>query len=73
MPVDQPEIEGPLPQHQPWYLRVTSQSDAGQDNPHKMLKQPTGDVKLKVTLIREMRRKEARSYPWRSPLHTKLS
>jgi hypothetical protein len=30
-----------------------------QDNPRKMLKQLTDDVKLKVDLMRDMRRKEA--------------
>jgi hypothetical protein len=30
-----------------------------QDNPRKMLKQLTDDVKLKVTVIRDMRRKGA--------------
>jgi hypothetical protein len=30
-----------------------------QDNPHKMLKKLTNDVKLKVNLMGDMRRKEA--------------
>ena len=34
-----------------------------QDNPRKMLKQLTDDVKLKVNLMRDMRRRETHCFP----------